>query len=98
MLRYDHETSEPAFRVYPSLRPSLRGEEELFGQLIIKESARHGYRLNAGALYPLLDSRTGRSSRSIVCDAAWIEGTCRRANQSTRAFQRSDGASRRTLA
>ncbi len=52
-------------------------EEELYGQWMIEELARHGYRLSAGTLYPMLRSmekkgylvseerRAGRSARRI---------------------------------
>lgn len=52
-------------------------EEELYGQWMIEELARHGYKLSAGTLYPMLRSmekkgylvseerRAGRSVRRI---------------------------------
>ena len=49
-------------------------EHELYGQWMIEELARHGYRLSPGTLYPLLDglekrgylvSRRERAGRSI---------------------------------
>jgi PadR family transcriptional regulator, regulatory protein PadR len=52
-------------------------EDEVYGQWMIEELARHGYRLSAGTLYPMLRSmekkgylvseerRAGRSSRRI---------------------------------
>jgi DNA-binding PadR family transcriptional regulator len=48
--------------------------QEIFGQWMIEELARHGYRLSPGTLYPLLDglekrgylvSRRERAGRSI---------------------------------
>jgi DNA-binding PadR family transcriptional regulator len=52
-------------------------EEEVYGQWIIEELARHGYRLSAGTLYPMLHGlerrgylrsrkkRVGRSARRV---------------------------------
>jgi len=52
-------------------------EDEVYGQWMIEELARHGYRLSAGTLYPMLRSlekkgylvseerRSGRSARRI---------------------------------
>jgi DNA-binding PadR family transcriptional regulator len=52
-------------------------EGEIYGQSMIEELGRHGYRLSAGTLYPLLDGmekrgylvshreRTGRSIRRL---------------------------------
>ena len=52
-------------------------EEELYGQWMIEELARHGYKLSAGTLYPMLRSmekkgylisterRVGRSVRRV---------------------------------
>jgi DNA-binding PadR family transcriptional regulator len=49
-------------------------EEEIYGQWIMDELARHGYRLSAGTLYPMLHamerkgylrSREKRSGRSV---------------------------------
>lgn len=45
-------------------------EEPIFGLWMIEELARHGYRLSAGTLYPLLDGMEKRgllrSSRKLV--------------------------------
>lgn len=49
-------------------------EEEIYGQWIMEELARHGYRLSAGTLYPMLHamekkgylrSREKRNGRSV---------------------------------
>jgi DNA-binding PadR family transcriptional regulator len=58
-------------------------EDELYGQWMIEELARHGYKLSAGTLYPMLRSmekkgylvseerRAGRSMRRIIAQRRW---------------------------
>lgn len=53
------------------------GEEEIYGQWIIEELGRHGYKLSAGTLYPMLhklerrgylrsrEKRMGRTARRL---------------------------------
>ena len=35
-------------------------EQEIYGQWIMEELARHGYRLSPGTLYPMLQAMEGR--------------------------------------
>ncbi len=57
-------------------------KEPIFGQGIAEELARHGYRLSAGTLYPLLHSLEGKG---------YLRSSTRREGKRVRRFYRATG-------
>ena len=64
-------------------------EEPIFGTAIMKELGRHGYRLSAGTLYPVLHSLEA---------AGYLRSVAERSGRSTRRFYRATPAGKRALA
>jgi DNA-binding PadR family transcriptional regulator len=64
-------------------------EGEIFGQWIIEELARHGYKLSPGTIYPLLRALEARG---------YLKSIAKSAGRSTRRIYRATPRGRRALA
>ena len=72
-------------------------EGEIYGQWIIEELARHGYRLSPGTLYPMLQAMEARGYLTSREDAEGRVGRPRRIYTATKAGKKALAVARERL-
>ena len=72
-------------------------EGEIYGQWIIEELARHGYRLSPGTLYPMLRAMEARGYLTSREEAEGRTGRPRRIYTATKAGEKALAVARRQL-
>lgn len=72
-------------------------EGEIYGQWIIKELARHGYRLSPGTLYPMLQAMEARGYLTSREEAEGRSGRPRRIYIATTAGKKALAVARKQL-
>jgi len=72
-------------------------EGEIYGQWIIEELARHGYRLSPGTLYPMLQAMEARGYLASREEAEGRSGRPRRIYTATKAGKKALAVARKQL-